>query len=255
MTIFPHIKELVVELDSIFSGKDLPINYYKKIVESKNLTPAHQAKIVESWTSFCKVNTDNIKNKDYKNMKKIVFETSVSTDSKTDSKSTTHPPESKIFIDFVEIFTRASKIDYDEGTTEIVVTIWNHLVAICALSNPTKDSASMLKEVTDNEKKIEQSYIASMLSGKAIPGIGSTGSNKIDPKDTSLLLNEYKNATSKEDIMVKNMLQEIEKVGPDQNPMMALLNSGIWNMDTDDMDAEQMLLKLAQVAKALKNKS
>lgn len=216
------------------------------MVTSKNLTDSHRLKIVESWTSFCKTNMQDIKDKVCKNMKRIEFLTGnpdkVNIDNKTDVKS--NPLEGKIYIDFVDIFGRASKLDYNEGTTEYVNTIWDHLLVISATANPTADSVEILKQVQDNEKKMEDS----------MKTLAVKNTSDINPNDVKNLHDKFKGSTDKGDVMLSKMLESLEKAGPNANPMSTLLSSGILNMDTDDVDPEQLLMKLALMARAFKNK-
>ncbi len=243
MSVFSHIQTCVEALDEIFNTasniNDMPIHYYKKMVTSKNLTDSHRLKIVESWTAFCKTNMQDIKDKVCKNMKRIEFLTGA------DSKNSDSKLEGKIYIDFVDIFSRASKLDYNEGTTEYVNTIWDHLLVISATANPTTDSVEILKQVQDNEKKMEDAM-------KTLAVKNNT--SDINPNDVKNLHDKFKGSTDKGDVMLSKMLESLEKAGPNANPMSTLLSSGILNMDTDDVDPEQLLMKLALMARAFKNK-
>lgn len=140
LVAFQAITGFLNDLGPEFTNHNKPLKLYKRLVNNTKLSHLNSIeKHVEAFKQFCIQNKDCILEKKTElQQSKIVYTVD------------------KIFIDFNYIFKKAD--------SETIPFLWQHLLTISAIVNPSSNAKQLLKETKEPEKVESKDVMADIFS-------------------------------------------------------------------------------------------
>lgn len=131
---YKAICSFIQDLNEVFGTKIHQVALYTRLIEKTSITQTKAIfRHITIFREFCQENRDAILEKDI---------------SKFSGKKITY--SNKVYIDICKVFNVAKS---DKDTEE---AIWNHLLTISALLDPTSKAKSILKETSSKKGKEEE---------------------------------------------------------------------------------------------------
>lgn len=215
--LFKSIKEFINEVNSLINVpntiNDQSLFILNKAITSPYFTKNKYNQIIDPFTHYCEKNETAILKEDVKSLDNTIINLQAI---------------KKASINITKILQ--SNIEKDNSDA-----IFKHLQLILTIIKPTQDNKDLVKQSIE------------YLENKQLQVVTTTPN-----RPPSVLVNEFKDDTSKEGQFINNIFKQTENMNT-SNPLELLSNTQLL-MGGDDLDPEKLLLMLAKVAGKLKGK-
>jgi hypothetical protein len=231
---FKAISNFANCLEEVFGTEHRFLKLYAHLVNKTQI--GHEKPIlkhIEAFRVFCTSNRDAFETKNYK---KFV------------TKSITY--SERVYIDMDLILSKA-----DKETTNV---IWNHLLTISALVDPTGKAKQLLRESKDKNNGIEANFLTNIIEKveqnvdpnanpmEAVSSIMQSGVFQELVTGMGQGLQNGELDLSKLMGTVQNMVGGMSGGDDDNNPM-AMMNTMMANMNTGESDSNQQMPDLSNI--------
>jgi len=147
LIIFNAIVNFIKDLNDCFGDKLMSLQLYNRLLDKTTVSHKEAiSKHIKLFTEWCSINKESILDKNYSNFinEKIQY-------------------SEKVYLDFDKIFEQSDK---DQESV-----IWQHILTICAYTNPEIKAKQILKK--DASNSCEKNFLQDMID-KVEENVGDT---------------------------------------------------------------------------------